>query len=131
MAAAPHGLIPTGTVADDTEVDLLVVGTGTGMAAALAAAELGLSVLIVEKSHYVGGSTARSGGALWLPASPLLRAAGTGDTPERARTYLRSVVAGGAPEALTDGFLEYESATVELLTRLTPMRLTLCRDYIS
>ena len=43
------------------------------MAAALAAHELGLSVLIVEKSSYVGGSTARSGGALWLPASPVLR----------------------------------------------------------
>lgn len=129
MAAAPQGLIPAGTVADDTEVDLLVVGSGTGMAAALAAAELGLSVLIVEKSHYVGGSTARSGGALWLPASPVLRAAGTGDTPERARAYLRSVVAGGAPEARSDGFLEYESATVEMLTRLTPMRFTWCRDY--
>ncbi|TDZ82179.1 3-oxosteroid 1-dehydrogenase [Mycobacteroides salmoniphilum] len=129
MAAAPHGLIPAGTVADDTEVDLLVVGTGTGMAAALTAAELGMSVLIVEKSHYVGGSTARSGGALWLPASPVLRAAGTGDTPERARAYLRSVVAGSAPEARSDGFLEYESATVEMLTRLTPMRFTWCRDY--
>ncbi len=129
MAAAPHGLIPTGTVADDTEVDLLVVGTGTGMAAALAAAELGLSVLIVEKSRYVGGSTARSGGALWLPASPVLRAAGTGDTREQARAYLRSVVAGSAPEARSDGFLEYESATVEMLTRLTPMRFTWCRDY--
>ncbi|TDZ98166.1 3-ketosteroid-delta-1-dehydrogenase [Mycobacteroides salmoniphilum] len=129
MAAAPQGLIPAGTVADDTEVDLLVVGSGTGMAAALAAAELGLSVLIVEKSHYVGGSTARSGGALWLPASPVLRAAGTGDTPERARAYLRSVVAGGAPEARSNGFLDYESATVEMLTRLTPMRFTWCRDY--
>ncbi|WP_078311426.1 MULTISPECIES: 3-ketosteroid-delta-1-dehydrogenase [unclassified Mycobacterium] len=129
MASAPHGLIPAGTVADDTEVDLLVVGTGTGMAAALAAAERGLSVLIVEKSHYVGGSTARSGGALWLPASPVLRAAGTGDTPERARAYLRSVVAGSAPEARSEGFLEYESATVEMLTRLTPLRLTWCRDY--
>ncbi|MUM18104.1 3-ketosteroid-delta-1-dehydrogenase [Mycobacterium sp. CBMA271] len=129
MATAPQGLIPAGTVADDTEVDLLVIGAGTGMAAALAASELGLSVLIVEKSHYVGGSTARSGGALWLPASPVLRAAGTGDTLERARTYLRSVVAGSAPDARSDGFLEYESATVDMLTRVTPMRFTWCRDY--
>ncbi|AKC37324.1 3-ketosteroid-delta-1-dehydrogenase [Mycolicibacterium phlei] len=129
MASALHGLIPAGTVAADTEVDLLVVGAGTGMAAALAGSERGLSVLIVEKSHYVGGSTARSGGALWLPASPVLRAAGTGDTVEQARAYLRSVVAGTAPEARSDGFLEHESATVEMLTRLTPMRFTWCRDY--
>ncbi|OHU21140.1 3-ketosteroid-delta-1-dehydrogenase [Mycobacteroides franklinii] len=129
MASAPHGLIPDGTVADDIEVDLLVVGAGTGMAAALAASELGMSVLIVEKSHYVGGSTARSGGALWLPASPVLRVAGTGDTLERARTYLRAVVAGSAPDARSDGFLEHESATVDMLTRATPMRFTWCRDY--
>lgn len=64
MASAPPGLIPAGTVAGDIEIDLLIVGAGTGMAAALAASELGLSVLIVEKSHQVGGSTARSGSAL-------------------------------------------------------------------
>jgi succinate dehydrogenase/fumarate reductase flavoprotein subunit len=78
-------------------MDLLVVGSGTGMAAALAAHELGLSVLIVEKSPHVGGSTARSGGALWLPAGPVLREAGANDTAERAATYLDSVVAGTAP----------------------------------
>ncbi|RAU90952.1 3-ketosteroid-delta-1-dehydrogenase, partial [Mycobacterium colombiense] len=54
--------IPAGLPVGDTCVDLLVVGSGTGMAAALAAHESGLSVLIVEKSSYVGGSTARSGG---------------------------------------------------------------------
>ena len=65
----PHSTtIPAGLPVADTCVDLLVVGSGTGMAAALAAHELGLSVLIVEKSSHVGGSTARSGGALWLPA---------------------------------------------------------------
>ncbi|OBK83859.1 hypothetical protein A5649_05710 [Mycolicibacter heraklionensis] len=53
-------------------VDLLVVGSGTGMAAALAANEEGLSTLIVEKTSYVGGSTARSGGAFWMPANPIL-----------------------------------------------------------
>src|SRR6478609_484523 len=72
--------IPAGLTTDDTTVDLLVVGSGTGMAAALTAAEFGLSVLIVEKSGYVGGSTARSGGALWLPGGPVLREAGAGDS---------------------------------------------------
>ena len=60
MASAPHGLIPAGTVAADTEVDLLVVGAGTGIAAALAGSERGLSVLIVEKSPmWVGLPPAR------------------------------------------------------------------------
>ncbi len=74
-------------------MDLLVVGSGTGMAAALAACELGLSSLIVEKTEYVGGSTARSGGAFWLPANPVLQKAGSGDSLDDARTYLQSVVA--------------------------------------
>ena len=52
---------PPATQAKDIVVDLLVIGSGTGMAAALTANELGLSTLIVEKTQYVGGSTARSG----------------------------------------------------------------------
>lgn len=113
----------------DTAVDLLVVGSGTGMAAALAARELGLSVLIVEKSSYVGGSTARSGGALWLPASPVLDEANAGDTAERAGTYLDSVVAGSAPPQRSAAFVAQVSATVEMLRRTTPLRLFWARDY--
>src|SRR6185437_15207210 len=88
--------IPAGLPVSDTEVDLLVVGSGTGLAAALTARELGLSVLVVEKSSHVGGSTARSGGALWLPGSPVLHDGGASDTTERAATYLNAVVAGSA-----------------------------------
>lgn len=113
----------------DTAVDLPVVGSGTGMAAALAAHELGLSVLIVEKSSYVGGSTARSGGALWLPASPVLDEANAGDTAERAGTYLDSVVAGSAPPQRSAAFVAQVSATVEMLRRTTPLRLFWARDY--
>jgi succinate dehydrogenase/fumarate reductase flavoprotein subunit len=121
--------IPAGLPVSDTAVDLLVVGSGTGMAAALAAHELGLSVLLVEKSSYVGGSTARSGGALWLPAGPVLRQAGANDTADRAATYLDSVVAGSAPPQRSTAFLTHLSATVELLQRTTPMRLFWARDY--
>ena len=56
---APSMTIPTGLTVADTTVDLLVVGSGTGLAAALAAYDAGLKVLIVEKSSYIGGSTAR------------------------------------------------------------------------
>jgi len=96
--------IPAGLPVADTCVDLLVVGSGTGMAAALAAHESGLSVLIVEKSSYVGGSTARSGGALWLPASPVLAEAHAGDTAERAGAYLDAVVSGSAPAQRSAAF---------------------------
>jgi 3-oxosteroid 1-dehydrogenase len=130
LAVIPHSAtIPAGHPVADTSVDLLVVGSGTGMAAALAAHELGLSVLVVEKASHVGGSTARSGGALWLPASPVLRAAGAGDTEERAATYLDSVVAGSAPRPRATAFLTHVSATVEMLRRTTPLRFFWARDY--
>jgi 3-oxosteroid 1-dehydrogenase len=126
----PHSTtIPAGLPVADTVVDLLVVGSGTGMSAALAAHELGLSVLIVEKSSYVGGSTARSGGALWLPACSVLQEHGANDTTERALTYLDSVVAGSAPRQRSAGFLTHLSATVEMLRRMTPLRLFWARDY--
>ncbi len=113
----------------DTQVDLLVVGSGTGMAAALAAHECGLTALIVEKSSYVGGSTARSGGALWLPASPILNEKRAGDTVERAETYLRSVVAGRAPADRSTAYLRNVTPAVDMLRRTTPIRLSWAKDY--
>jgi succinate dehydrogenase/fumarate reductase flavoprotein subunit len=121
--------IPTGLPVRDTTVDLLVVGSGTGLAAALAAQERGLSVLIVEKSSVVGGSTARSGGALWLPASPVLAEAGAGDTVERAQTYLESVVADSTSPARAAAFVANQAPALEMLRRTTPMRLFWAKDY--
>jgi 3-oxosteroid 1-dehydrogenase len=128
MSAQP-ATVPAGISVRDTVVDLLVVGSGTGMAAALAAAERGLNVLTVEKSKYVGGSTARSGGALWLPASPILEENHAGDTISAAATYLESVVAGTAPSLRSTEFLAHLTATVKMLRRTTPLRFMWARDY--
>jgi 3-oxosteroid 1-dehydrogenase len=113
----------------DTVVDLLVVGSGTGMAAALAAHERGLTVLIAEKSSYVGGSTARSGGALWLPASPMLADKNAGDSLRRAETYLQSVVAGTAPDERSSAYLRNVNSMIGMLQRTTPIRLSWAKDY--
>ena len=129
VTTAQPATIPAGLPPRDTTVDLLVVGSGTGMAAALAAAERGLTVLIVEKSQYVGGSTARSGGALWFPASPVLDENDAGDTASKVRTYLDSVVDGTAPPQRSSEFVSHLPATVEMLLRTTPMRFTWARDY--
>src|SRR5215208_1961232 len=129
VTTAQPGTIPAGLPVRDTSVDLLVVGSGTGMAAALAAHEQGLSVLIVEKSAYVGGSTARSGGALWLPASPILAENHAGDTLPRASSYLESVVAGTAPPQRSAEFLAHVGETMDMLRRTTPMKFIWARDY--
>ncbi len=110
-------------------VDLLVVGSGTGMAAALAAHELGLSALIVEKTSYVGGSTARSGGAFWMPANPILAESGSSDTLASGGTYLESVVGDAAPLDRAYAFLNHGPATVEMLRRTTPMKFQWAKGY--
>jgi len=129
VTTAQQATIPAGSPVRDACVDLLVVGSGTGMAAALAAAERGLTVLIVEKSPSVGGSTARSGGALWLPASPVLDENGAGDTASNARRYLESVVDGTAAPQRSAEFIAHLPATVEMLRRTTPLKFMWARDY--
>lgn len=116
-------------LAEEITVDLLVVGSGTGLAAALSAHDNGLDVMVVEKTRYVGGSTARSGGAFWIPANPALRAAGSHDTAERGATYLDAVVGDSAPQARWRAFLDNGDATVEMLQRLTPLKLMWSRGY--
>ena len=110
-------------------VDLLVIGAGTGMAAALAAHEVGLSTLIVEKSEYVGGSTARSGGAFWIPGNPVLSREQPEDTTDVAATYLKSVVRDTAPPERGVSFLDHGSATVAMLSRTTPMKFMWAQGY--
>ncbi|AFM16367.1 succinate dehydrogenase/fumarate reductase flavoprotein subunit [Mycolicibacterium chubuense NBB4] len=129
MIASSHQTIPAGLTVSDTEVDLLVVGSGTGLAAALAAREQGLSVLVIEKSTVVGGSTARSGGALWLPASPVIAEGGGNDPSPRAHTYLRAVVGDSAPESRSEAYLQQLPATIQMLRRTTPMKLFWAREY--
>jgi len=77
----------------DHALDVLVVGSGAGaMTAASRAKDNGADVLVVEKTNQYGGTSAMSGGVVWLPASPTIAEAGGKDSPESALNYLRSVV---------------------------------------
>lgn len=77
----------------DHSYDVVVVGTGgAGFATALGAVDAGLSVLMLESTDKWGGSTAMSGGGLWLPDNPLMRRDGVGDSREEALTYLEACV---------------------------------------
>jgi 3-oxosteroid 1-dehydrogenase len=77
----------------DETVDFAIVGSGGGsMCAALACADLGKHAVILEKTDKVGGSTAMSGGILWIPASSHMKRAGVSDSQEQALTYLQALV---------------------------------------
>ncbi|MDO6414575.1 FAD-dependent oxidoreductase [Sphingomonas sp. BIUV-7] len=77
---------------DETQ-DFVVVGSGGGsMCAALVMRSAGKSVLILEKTDLIGGTTARSGGVMWIPNNPFMKAAGVPDSLEQASTYLDHVV---------------------------------------
>ena len=77
----------------DKSVDLLIAGSGGGgMVAALAALDSGIEPLVVEKQGLVGGSTGMSGGMVWLPNNPLMRAAGIPDSHEDGMAYFDDVV---------------------------------------
>lgn len=77
----------------DETFDFIVVGSGGGsMCAALVARSKGKSVLILEKTALVGGTTSRSGGVMWIPNNGLMAKDGISDSPEQAMTYLESVV---------------------------------------
>jgi 3-oxosteroid 1-dehydrogenase len=112
------------------EFDVVVVGSGAaGMTAALTAAHHGLSVLVTEKAGTFGGSTARSGGGLWIPGNEVLRRAGVADTPGQARSYLAHVVAGHATDARQQALLEHGPAMLDLVRRLTPLEFAWVPGY--
>ncbi|WP_328644040.1 3-oxosteroid 1-dehydrogenase [Amycolatopsis sp. NBC_00348] len=112
------------------QFDVVVVGSGAaGMTAALAAANGGLSVVLLEKAACFGGSTARSGGGVWLPGNHALRAAGIDDPPERAREYLASIVGDVVPAVRRDTFLAHGPEVLRFVCDHTPLKFRWVRDY--
>ena len=107
---------------EQAEFDVVVVGSGAaGMAAALTAAHHGLRVVVIEKTDRFGGSTARSGGGLWLPGNEVLRKAGVRDTPGRARAYLAYVAGDGVTQARQRALLEHGPAMLAFVRASTPV----------
>src|SRR5688572_33499784 len=81
---------------EEHATDLIVVGSGAaGLTAALTAGVAGLSVTIVEKTAKLGGTSAMSGAAAWIPANHHATAAGIADSPAEALAYLRATAPDG------------------------------------
>jgi succinate dehydrogenase/fumarate reductase flavoprotein subunit len=105
------------------ECDVLVAGSGcSGMSAAITARSRGLDVLIVEKEPRFGGTTARSGGWLWIPGTSLAKAYGIEETPDQARNYLRHEAGNNYDAARVDAFLSAGPEAVDFFTSKTALR---------
>lgn len=127
MRASPGGAISGyGDNVEDTrqyDCDVLVVGSGaSGMAAAITAASAGLKVLIIEKEPRFGGSTARSGGWLWIPGTALARVQGIHETPDEARAYLRHEAGDSYNGERVDAFLAHGPEAVDFFTANTEVQ---------
>lgn len=96
--------------------DVVIMGSGAaGLTAALVAAKAGLKVAVLEKAGHFGGTTAISGGGIWIPCSPQAVAAGVDDTLDKARGYVMGVVGNRAEKALIDGYIDQGPAMVQWL----------------
>lgn len=104
----------------EIEFDVLVVGTGaSGMSAAVTAAYEGLKVLVVDKASLYGGTTARSGGWLWIPNTRLAKEQGIHEPAGAARSYLQHEATTHFNPARVDAFLENGPKAIDFFTSKT------------
>ena len=105
------------------DVDVVVLGTGAaGLTAAIVAHEGGARVAVFEKADQVGGTTAWSGGQVWIPNNPHMADVGVADSRDNALRYIMSLSRGMLEERLVEAFVDAGPEMVELLEAKTPVQ---------
>jgi 3-oxosteroid 1-dehydrogenase len=118
--------------ARDLSVDVLVVGSGNGaLTAALCAYEMGVTdVLVVEKSALFGGTSATSGGGIWIPCSTESKQAGAKDSYEEALQYVQgSTPPGAVPAVMQETYLRQGPKMLDFLSARTRVRYESLAHY--
>ncbi len=114
------------------ECDLLVVGSGAaGLSCAITAKKRGLNVVVIEKEPVFGGTTALSGGVLWVPLNTHGRQQNPQDTLDAVRTYMMQETGAYYDEAAVAAFMDQGPKMVDFFERETEMKFipTLYPDY--
>ncbi|UJJ31595.1 FAD-binding protein [Halopseudomonas maritima] len=115
---------------NNNEYDLIVVGSGAGaMTAAVTAADQGLSVLVLEKTAQYGGTSAISGGGIWIPNNHLFKAIGGKDSEEQAWTYLKAAVGDRVDEPRLRTYMLKAPQMVSWLQKHTRVRYAVADKY--
>jgi 3-oxosteroid 1-dehydrogenase len=90
----------------EQEYDVIVAGSGAGgMTAALCARQMGLRSIVLEKADVYGGTTAVSGGGIWIPCNDQMSAVGFSDSEADALSYLKLLTAGEVPQAKLEAYI--------------------------
>ncbi len=119
-------------MADKHCVDIVVVGSGgAGLSAALAASAKGSRVLILEKSDLLGGTTALSGGGIWVPCNHYQESIGVEDSREDALAYVRAVAPDGwhnVEDPLWVSFVDHAPEMLRFLEQNSPLKFGPSRE---
>lgn len=120
----------TKQVLPEIETDILVVGSGaSGLTAAVTAADQGANVLVIEKGHLFGGTSATSGGTIWIPNNHLIAPAGGKDSPEEALSYISSLAGEHASTARIHAFVEQAPRMFRYLDERTDAKFESLPQY--
>lgn len=110
--------------------DVVVLGSGAaGLTAAVAAHDAGATVAVYEKADALGGTTAVSGGAVWVPANPHQAGIGVEDRVEEGIRYLLSLSHGLVDERLVETLVRAGPEVVAWLERATPLRFRVVEGF--
>lgn len=114
----------------DKVYDLVVLGSGAaGLTAALTAAEFGAKVLVVEKGDKLGGTSAWSGGQIWIPCNPHQEKYDKRDSREKALTYLDSMSNGMIDPDMAEAYVDGGVEMVSFLEQRTPVEFMVVPDF--
>lgn len=119
-AAVTSGAAGQAATKWDKEVDVLIVGSGAGgLMSALVASHNNAEVLVIEKDALWGGTSATSGGGIWIPASDQAAAAGFNDSTDDAFNYVRKLSADNVPDANIRAFVDNAAPMLRWMTANT------------
>ena len=118
-------------ITPDKEVDWLVAGAGAaGMTGALVAHQLGGSVLVVEKEPVYGGTTAKSGGVVWIPGNHRQAATHISDSTEEGYTYLKGLIGDSVSDARIRAYAERAREMLQFMMQHSHINYSALPDYM-